>query len=578
MLRKIIILCFFLSPYFSIAQETQKLNDFFRAVQSKSSSLESDKLLGKARSFFLQKQRDSTILYAARYIDAGYTNQFGNDYAHFFKGYSLRRKKLFRQARKEFDQISETFDFYERTFFYKGAIDLELRRFESAITNFQKALNNIDKESMIRIKPTTLYNNIGIAYLHLKKYGKADEYLLKSVKKVEELKDTVKMIGTYGDIANLYYEQYLDDQAIPYFIKAYKLSKSISDFDLKRKTAKNMAVVEENRKDYVKALKYRKEYEQWKDSLDDQNDIYETAQLEKKIAVEKKEQEVQLLEAENRAKEAENRVYLFSGILVFVLLIIVFMSYKGTAKRNKIITAQKEDLDQLNATKDKLFSIVSHDLRSSVNAIKTSNKKLLGNLDTQNKEEISQNLQQNSSIVNGAYQLLDNLLNWALLQTQQSYFEMTQLSLPRIVDHVAYNYQPILEEKEIAYISSIPKKEKVFADQESLKIILRNLLDNAIKFTKENGNIHIYTEQKNDAYVDLVVEDSGLGMDEETRKELLKDTQLLSKKQHEDIIGTGLGLHLVKSMVTKNQGKFNIESEKGKGTKIIISLLKSQNS
>jgi len=577
MLRKIIILCFFLSPHFLVAQETQKLNSFFQAVQSKSSALKSDELLGKARSFFLQKQRDSSILYAARYLDLNSTNQFANDYAHFFKGYSLRRKKLFKQARKEFDQISEEFDFYERIYFYKGAVDLELRKFKSAITNFQKALDNIGKESMIRIRPNTLHNNIGIAYLHLKKYDKADEYLLKSVKRVEELKDTVKMIGTYGDIANLYYEQYLDNQAIPFFIKAYKLSKYTSDFDLKRKTAKNMAVVEENRKDYKKALKYRKESQQWKDSLNDQNRIYETAQLEKKMAVEKKEKEVQLLEAENKTKEAQNRVYLFSGILVLVLLIIVFFSYRGTKRRNKIIMAQKESLDQLNATKDKLFSIVSHDLRSSVNAIKTSNKKLLGNIDSQNKKEISQNLQQNSTIVNGAYRLLDNLLNWALLQTQQSYFEMTQLSLSRIVDHVAYNYQPIIEEKEIAYISSVSKKEQVFVDQESLKIVLRNLLDNAIKFTEGKGNIHVYTENLENSYVNLVVEDSGIGIDAETRKELLKDTQLLSKKQHEDIIGTGLGLHLVKSMIAKNQGRFNIESEKGKGTKIIISLVKSQN-
>ena len=232
----------------------------------------------------------------------------------------------------------------------------------------------------------------------------------------------------------------------------------------------------------------------------------------------------------------------------------------------------------MNATKDKLFSIVSHDLRSSVNAIKTSNKKLLGTLDSQDKEEISQNLQQNSAIVNGAYGLLDNLLHWAMLQTQQSYFEMTQLALSRIVDHVAYNYQPILEDQKIKYSNLVSRKTQIFADQESLKIILRNLLDNAIKFSEEKGKINIYTYESSDEYVHLVIEDSGLGMDAETRKELLKDTQLLSKKKHEDILGTGLGLHLVKSMIAKNQGVFDIESEEGKGTKMIISLLRSQES
>ena len=150
--------------------------------------------------------------------------------------------------------------------------------------------------------------------------------------------------------------------------------------------------------------------------------------------------------------------------------------------------------------------------------------------------------------------------------------------MSRIIDHVAYNYQPILEEKNIEYTNLISRKTKVFADQESLKIVLRNLLDNAMKFSQENGKIQIYTEESSTEFIDLVVEDSGFGMNETTRSELLKDTQLLSKKKHEDILGTGLGLHLVKSMIAKNQGKFNIESEEGKGTKMIISLLRVSNS
>jgi signal transduction histidine kinase len=576
MLRKSFFLVFLVIPFLLSSQNKSKLSPFFKAVELKSEALTVNKDLSKARQFFLQKKWDSTILYSAKYIDSDFLERQLADYAYFFKAYSLRKKKIFEQAGLEFDKISEEFDFYERVFFYQGSIALELKEYKIAITNFQRALDSIDSEAMIRIRLTTINNNLGICYLHLEEYDKADQYLLKNVKIVEERKDTMRMIGVYANLANLYYSRKLDDKAIPYFKRAYDLAYKADNYELKRNSAKNMAAVEENRKDYAKALKYRKEYEQWKDSLNDQNRIYETAQLEKKIAVEQKEKEVQVLEAENKAKEAQNRVYLYSGILLGVLLIIVFVSYKGTAKRNKIITAQKEDLDALNATKDKLFSIVSHDLRSSVNAIKTSNKKLLTNLETQDKQEITTSLQQNSAIVNSAYGLLDNLLNWALLQTKQTYFEMMDLSLYHIVAHVAFNYQPILQEKDIAYVNSISRKTQVFADQESLKIILRNLLDNAIKFSEENGKIHVYSEESEEGYVDLVVEDSGLGMDEETKKELLKDTQLLSKKKHEDSIGTGLGMHLVKSMIAKNQGKFNIESELGEGTKMIVSLKKME--
>ncbi|MEQ6125118.1 tetratricopeptide repeat-containing sensor histidine kinase [Pseudotenacibaculum sp. MALMAid0570] len=576
MLRKIVIIIFCLYPLISPAQKKQKLSSFFKAVELRSSDLISTENLRQARIYFLQKVWDSTLIYASKYINANELNKRNNDYAYFFKAYSLRKKKLFEQSKKEFHKISETFDFYDKLSVYMGGIALEQRRFTRAIYHFERALKNIQSEAMIGVKVATLENNIGLCYLHLEQYDLADKYLLRIIKKLEAAKDTLKLIGTYGNIATMYYDQNLDEKAIPYFKAAYDLSKYVHDFDLRRKTAKNMSIVEENKKNYIKALLYRKEYEQWKDSLNDQNRIYETAQLEKKIAVKQKQNEVDRLEADNKVKAAQNKVFLYSGALLFVLLIIVFTSYKGKVKRNKIITAQKEDLDALNATKDKLFSIVSHDLRSSVNAIKRSNAKLLGNLDTQNKNEITQNLQQNSSIVNAAYGLLDNLLNWALMQTKQSYFEMTELSLFRITEHVAYNYQPILQEKKIAYTNSISRKTEIFADQETIKIILRNLLDNAIKFTKENGSIHLYTEEKEETYVTLIIEDSGIGMDNATQKELLKNTQLLSKKKHEDTIGTGLGLHLVKSMIAKNEGKFNIESEVGKGTKISISFLKQK--
>jgi len=571
-LRIFLILVFTNSLLFS--QDKEAYNTLKEELRITSEKFSEDPLFQKLRTFFLQKKWDSTLVYTSKQLNVHDLDGEVRDFCYFFRGISLGKKGLLTESKKEFLQISDDFWFIENTRMKLGDLMYKEGDFEKALEYYEK-IESIKDSDLRGIKREHVYHNMGLSYMQLEKFDIASKYLLKSLEYQKSKKDTAEIFGCYTDLANLYYVQYKDDEAIPYFRKAYDISKIINDFGKKGIGALNMSIVEENRKDYIKALKYRKEYERWKDSLNDQNRIYETAQLEKKIAVEQKEKEVQVLEAENKAQEAQNRVYLYSGILLGVLLIIVFVSYKGTSKRNKIITAQKEDLDALNATKDKLFSIVSHDLRSSVNAIKTSNKKLLDNLEIQDKKEITTSLQQNSAIVNGAYGLLDNLLNWALLQTKQAYFEMTDLSLYHIVSHVAFNYQPILQEKDIAYVNSISRKTQVFADQESLKIILRNLLDNAIKFSKEGDKIHIYSEEQEEGFIDLVVEDFGMGMDQQTQEELLKDTQLLSKKKHEDILGTGLGLHLVKSMVAKNQGKFNIKSELGKGTKMIISLQKT---
>jgi signal transduction histidine kinase len=208
-------------------------------------------------------------------------------------------------------------------------------------------------------------------------------------------------------------------------------------------------------------------------------------------------------------------------------------------------------------------------------ALKTSNTKLQESLETKNYTELDTQLHNNSAIANGTYNLLDNLLHWALLQTNQSYFNKEALRLFFIVEQMAYNYKPLMLDKNIHFENKVSKKALVFADQESLKMILRNLLDNAIKFSNQEGSIFVYTQEGKEETWRLVIEDTGLGMNEATKQELLKETILLSKKKNEDIIGTGLGLQLCKSMINKNGGKFDIESEEGKGTKMIVSLPKA---
>ncbi|MCW2121227.1 sensor histidine kinase [Flavobacterium sp. 7A] len=141
------------------------------------------------------------------------------------------------------------------------------------------------------------------------------------------------------------------------------------------------------------------------------------------------------------------------------------------------------------------------------------------------------------------------------------------------VKHVAYNYEPIMKNKGIVFENDVNSSIYAFVDSDSFKIILRNLVDNAIKFTPENGTIKVYSLPGKTGFVTLVVEDSGTGMPEEKRLELLRPTVLLSKKGKEEGVGTGLGMQLCKSLIERNGGEFAIESEVGVGTRILVSLL-----
>jgi K+-sensing histidine kinase KdpD len=283
-----------------------------------------------------------------------------------------------------------------------------------------------------------------------------------------------------------------------------------------------------------------------------------------------------MLETENKLKAAERNGLLMASLLLLTLLTMGFYFYRQKIISSKIILAQKAELDELNATKDKLFSIVSHDLRSSVNILKTSNSKLMDCLETKDMDALDKLLENNGVIANEVYNLLDNLLNWAMLQTKQLYFCKDSLHLHSIVQQVVHNYKPLMLNKNIRFEQELDKSIFVFADQESSKIILRNLLDNAIKFSRENGTIKIYTRNSTQFFCDLVVEDTGQGMNEITRWKLLQEGVFLSKKKNDEDIGTGMGLQLCKSMISKNGGHLSIESRENMGTKIIISLPKSE--
>ena len=575
MIKKIsnLLLLLLFIPSIVFSQKEKKANYFEVNIQKKAKSQKSEINFNKAQYFFFKKEWDSTLVYSIKQLNSQ-SDLETKEYCHYFRGFSLSEKGLYKQARIEFNLINKSFQYYYLVDNGIGVLFYYEKKFEKAIFYYLKAEKEILKHKD-ELEISYLYRNIGICYLHLKQFDKAEFYLKKEIL-LNSKEITKNVINSNTNIANLYYLQYKDKQAIYYFLKAYTLSKNIKDFNLKQTTAFNMAAVEENRGDYKKALEYRKESTQWKDSLNNQNKIWAVADFEKKFAVAQKQKQIKVLEVENKLKDTQRNSLFFAAIGLLLILTGGVYLYGQKVKNAKTILLQKNKLDELNATKDQLFSIVSHDLRSSVNALKTSNAKLSATLETKNYDELHQLIIQNSTIANGAYSLLDNLLHWAMLQTKQLYFHKESIHLYSIVQQIEYNYKPLLLDKAITFENSVSKNIFIFVDLDSLKIVLRNLLDNAIKFSNENGKISFYTQETNPDFCDLIIEDNGIGMSENTIKELLQEGELLAKKSNSEIIGTGLGLQLCKQMIKKNSGTLVIESEINKGTKMILSFPKTK--
>ncbi len=229
------------------------------------------------------------------------------------------------------------------------------------------------------------------------------------------------------------------------------------------------------------------------------------------------------------------------------------------------IRLKNAELQRLNDDKDFFISILAHDLKSPFNSILGFLDLLLSKLYTTDINEIERQLTivNNSAIC--AYNLLEDILVWALSQSGKLPFEPKKFNLKHSCDKIVEILKPNADSKNIT-INSIESEEfMVFADTNMLNTILRNLISNAIKFTGNGGNINIFSEQNNSAII-ISVSDNGIGVSADTRSRLFDNKQKHSSKGTANEKGTGLGLLLCKMFVEKHGGIIWAESKLGMGS------------
>jgi len=233
-----------------------------------------------------------------------------------------------------------------------------------------------------------------------------------------------------------------------------------------------------------------------------------------------------------------------------------------------------KELKLLNSTKDKFYSIIAHDLRSPFQSLLSVSKLLATEIESLSQEEIimfSKGL--NDNLLN-LYALLKNLLNWSLMQRNMMEYKPTDLNLFDLVDEkIEMSNQSALK-KNISITNKVDTGTMVFADDNMLRSVVQNLLTNAIKFTQSEGRIIVSSKEK-DGFVEVCVQDTGIGIELEKSSELFNFNTIFSTNGTDGEKGTGLGLPLCKEFVEKNGGKIWVESEIGKGSKFTFTLTKS---
>jgi PAS domain S-box-containing protein len=233
---------------------------------------------------------------------------------------------------------------------------------------------------------------------------------------------------------------------------------------------------------------------------------------------------------------------------------------------------KNEELIKANAEKDKFFSIIAHDLKGPFQGfigLTEVMSEQIEEMSVNQMQEITKALQITAK---NLYELLDNLLSWALVRRGHKRFNPEKIRIAPIVHLVYEMFLSQITLKGIKINNLINEDVITLADKESLKTILRNLISNAIKFTPEKGTITLSHTITNRGFVEITVSDTGIGMPESIKENLFKIDQKVSRPGTNQEPSTGLGLILCKELVEKHGGKIWVKSKEGEGSKFIFSL------
>jgi ligand-binding sensor domain-containing protein/signal transduction histidine kinase len=270
----------------------------------------------------------------------------------------------------------------------------------------------------------------------------------------------------------------------------------------------------------------------------------------------------------------------FIGLMMILIALIIFGIYRYRVKQirlrninlEKMVRERTEELRRANETKNKLFSIVGHDLRNFASSFVGFTNLLKESADEDRLDEMKEYASHLKEASVQFTDFLNNLLNWARAQTDKIQYNPESIKLKRIVDHVLMKSDTTAKRKKINVKTKVDPDLNVYADADLLSIVIYNLLNNSMKFSKEGSKIEIEASEIDEGYVKILVRDFGVGMSEETVQKLLQPDEFVSTRGTSGEKGTGLGFSLCKSFVQKNRGTIEIRSEIGKGTEVFITI------
>jgi len=529
---------------------------------------------------------DSAVEYYLRSlkIKEKFNNQRGTAVAYHNIGAIKFDMKAYQEAILDFEKsniIGENVNYKPIVVYNEqkiGNCHRALGNVSEALKNHQKALN-LSKEIGFKNGTIEALQNIGEDYILLKNFALADLNLIEGLKMAKEAGSKpfesallVLLSKSYlnNNDRNNTDQKILDNTALnnkdieSYLLRAKELADEMNNVDSKKLVLEGLNLYYTKTNNPKKNVEILKQQLSLKDSLFSKERTQAVADWETKYETAEKEKEIIQLEVEKEASKARTK---FWSIISFLLLTIIsigsYLFLKLRQARSKL-ELQNSELKELNLTKDKFFGIIAHDIRSPIVALESVDDQMNYYLKKNNIEKLTSLGGLVGKTARHLNSLLDNLLNWALVQTKNIPYNPLEIDLNNLIEDTLSLFQANLELKQIDVVKNIDINLSVQADEAALSTILRNLISNAIKFSNKKGKLFI-TVLKEKGKISFSIKDTGVGISK-SKMDQIFTLENRSQKGTLGEKGTGLGLVLCKELIELHEGQISVESVEGQGT------------
>jgi signal transduction histidine kinase len=420
------------------------------------------------------------------------------------------------------------------------------------------------------------YFNLANSHLALTDYKKAEDFFKQANEIFTQTGNRSLLAKLHTAMGQMYFLQGKKDEALGHFLAAEHNAELNNTLPERSMIYNRLFTYYRETGQIDKALKYYENYINTKDSIFSINAAKQIEELEVQYQTAQKELEISRLVTENELNKAEAKfrkrernIATLGFFILSSLLVVLFKLFRTLKKRKSMLSAQNIELERLNTIQNRLFSIISHDFRNITSSYQTSAMVIEHYLNKGQPEKllpIANEISRNSKNLSS---MLENLLEWAIIQRKGIDPEKRVISInDELQQAVEVMRDQIRSKNNTVDIAS--QDETVYCDPESIKLVIRNVLANANKFTT-SGLISLNVE-KSENETTISISDNGTGMTEETRDNLFKTNRVKLHSGTAGEKGAGLGLLLVAEHLERNSGSIDVSSEPGKGTTLKIKL------